>query len=106
MDKLIPNFDVIFCFGLYYHIKDIYGLFEKCYQKCNDYCLIEGIYLGVDGADSIVYVPGMTEVHNDPTTFWIPTISSLFKILFRVGFKSIKVLGTRNQRIILKCDKK
>lgn len=107
MDKLVPDFDIIFCFGLYYHVTDIYGLFEKCYKKCKDYCLVEGPYLGNDYSDpSLVYVSESTEIHNDPTTFWVPTIKSLFNILLRVGFKDIKILGIRNQRVILKCDKK
>ncbi len=104
MDKLLPEFDIVFCFGLFYHVKDIFGLFEKCYQKCKEMTIIEGAFLS-DEDTGVSYLVGPYELHNDPTNFWIPSPESLFKILWRVGFKKAEVLGYRNGRILLRAYK-
>ncbi len=103
MDKLVPDFDIIFCFGLYYHIKDFYGLFEKFYNKCKEMVRIEGVVKGKAG-DSI-YMTSSGELHNDPTSFWVPTIDGLCKTLTRIGFKKIDIIGLRNERILLRAIK-
>ena len=99
MDKLIPDFDVIFCFGLYYHLTDIFGLFEKCFKKCKELLIVEGVV-----SENFCFL-GKIELHSDPTSFWSPSLEGLGKILFRVGFKKVEVVGYRNQRILLKCWK-
>jgi tRNA (mo5U34)-methyltransferase len=105
MDKLIPDFDVIFCFGLYYHIKDFYGLFEKCYKKCKQggIVIIEGALL--DTKEPVVYMVGPQELHNDPTNFWVPSVDGLCKTLWRIGFSG-EIIGTRHSRILMKAIKK
>ena len=103
MDKLVPDFDIIFCLGLYYHIKDFYGLFEKCYNKCKEMTIIEGAI--IEHEESIIYMVGPSEMHNDPTNFWVPTPNGLIKTLCRVGFKRFEVAGVRRGRILLRAYK-
>lgn len=104
MDKLVLNFDIIFCFGIFYHVKDIYGLFEKCYKKCNEMTIIEGaicedkIFRGAVMAQPF-------EVHGDPTNFWFPSPENIYTILTRVGFKKGELYGTRNGRILMRVYK-
>ena len=103
MDKIKMNFDIILCFGLYYHVKDIYGLFEKCYNMCNEMTIIEGHILCDE--KPFFYMVDKYELHNDCTNFWSPTPQGLIKILLRVGFKAIKIIGNRGARILLQAYK-
>ena len=103
MDKIKMNFDIILCFGLYYHVKDIYGLFEKCYNMCNEMTIIEGHILCDE--EPFFYMVDKYELHNDCTNFWSPTLQGLIKLLLRVGFKGIKIIGTRGARILLQAYK-
>ena len=103
MDKIKMRFDIIFCFGLYYHVKDIYGLFEKCYNMCNEMTIIEGHCL--NNEEPFFYMVDKFELHNDCTNFWCPTPQGLVKLLLRVGFKAIRIIGTRGARILLQAYK-
>jgi len=104
IDKIEMNFDIVFCFGLYYHVKDIYGLLEKCYNKCNEMVIVEGHVL--NKKEALIYIVNPLELHNDCTNFWSPTPSGLIKLLFRVGFKKIDVIGFRGARMLLIAYKK
>ncbi len=103
MDKLIPDFDIVLCLGLYYHVKDFYGLLENCYNKCKEMVIIEGVVDVKDGAT--IYITGSGELHNDPTSFWVPTPNGLCKTLWRIGFKRINIIGIRSGRILLQAYK-
>ena len=106
MDRLIPDFDIIFCFGLYYHVTDLYGLFEKCFKKCRELLIVEGLVAHVNINDlPAVFAVNSTEVHNDPTTFWVPTEEAIRRILLRVGFSTVEVVGERQGRILMKAYK-
>lgn len=102
IDKL-DNFDIIICFGLYYHVKNIYELLEKCYNKCNEMLLVEGHV--IDGYESMMYFYNAYELNNDPTNYWGMTESCLIKMLSRVGFKKIETISKRNHRILIRCFK-
>lgn len=104
MDKIKMNFDIILCFGIYYHIKDIYGLFQKCYDKCKEIVIIEGHAILNQGAP-FIYMADMYEIHNDCTNFWTPSPNGLAKLLIRIGFKKIEVVSARGSRILLRAYK-
>ena len=98
IDKLKMNFDIVLCFGLYYHVKNIYGLFELCYNKCNDITVIEGPILPRD--DPFIYMNEEFEMHNDCTNYWAVTPSGLVKMLLRIGFNRVEVAGARGPRLV------
>lgn len=94
MDKILMKFDYIFCFGIYYHVKNIYGLFEKCYEKLNPggTLLIEGHFIG--GGGFFTYFYDEYELNNDKSNYWSPTEETLQKMLRRIGFRKYKRIGT------------
>lgn len=106
MNKLVPDFDVIFCFGLHYHLKNVYELFEKCYEKCKEMLIVGGLINDSSTAKTPdFYFLGAGEIHNDPTSFWVPSPFGLTKLLTRIGFSKIELVGFRNGRILLRCYK-
>lgn len=70
IDKIKMNFDIIFCFGLYYHVKNPYDLFEKCYSKCKEMLLIEGEIKSENEPNMTILNP--RELNDDPTNYWGP----------------------------------
>lgn len=100
LDKIKMKFDIVLCFGLYYHVKDIYGLFENCYNLCNDMVIIEGHALLLEDKP-FIYINNILELHNDCTNFWSPSVNGLIKLLLRIGFKGFKIVGARGSRILL-----
>ena len=105
MDKILMKFDVIFCFGIFYHVSDVYGLFKKCYERLDD----NGILLaeGQSSFDSsaTMYLNAVYELGNDPTNYWVPSEECLMKMLKRIGFKEYKRLGNRGTRILFMVKK-
>lgn len=111
IDKIKMNFDIIFCFGLYYHVSDPIGLFKKCYDKCNEMLLIEGYVINKE--EPTAYIFDEKELNNDPTNYWGFTTNALIKILKRIGFKKVTVFNVSmpiksmvgERRVLLKCIK-
>lgn len=90
IDKIKMNFDVIICFGLFYHVENPYMLFKKCYEKCNKLLLIEGLSHEVESP--VAFFLKKDELNNDPTNYWLMTSECIKKILYRIGFKSLDIV--------------
>lgn len=103
MDKLDMKFDYVFCFGIYYHIKNPYDLFEKCYNLCNEKMLLEGDV--TKGDEPTMYINDKFELGEDFTNYWSPTIHLIPKLLKRIGFKEAKVIAAKNGRALFSCSK-
>lgn len=109
IDKIKMNFDIILCFGLYYHVSDPVGLFQKCYDKCNEMLLVEGFV--TDSEETTIYLYDEKELKNDPTNYWGFTTNALIKMLKRIGFKKVTIvdmslpLKIGEKRVLLKCVK-
>jgi len=104
INKLKMTFDIVFCFGIYYHLEDVYSFFKKCYDICNETMYVEG-HFSVETEYPTFQIYDIGELNNDPTNVWSPTKKGLIKLLKRIGFKDIIVLGTFSNRIMLKCSK-
>ena len=107
LDKIEMKFDYVFCFGLYYHLKNPYDLFEKCYNRCNEKLLIEGeIRIG---GGPVMYLNSKFELNKDSTNYWTPTPQLIKKLLKRIGFRESKVIAVnriRNGgRALFRCSK-
>lgn len=96
IDKLQMEFDVIFCFGLFYHVKNPYDLFEKCYQKSNEMFLLEGHVS--DALEESAYILNKAELNNDPSNYWVMSKSCIIKMLKRIGFKEVRFIKQMGNR--------
>jgi len=108
IDKILMDFDIIFCFGLYYHLKNPYDMFEKCYKKCKDLLLVEGETC--KGDLPFMLALGEYELNNDPSNYWLPTRFFIPKMLTRIGFKRVEIYQGVNEekeadRCFYKCYK-
>ena len=105
IDKIKMKFDIIFCFGLYYHVNDIYGLFEKIYNQLNENgtVLIEG-HISTHSY-SVMYLNAKNELNDDPTNVWSPTEECLLKMLKRIGYKHYNVKDKYQDRILIEAIK-
>jgi tRNA (mo5U34)-methyltransferase len=104
IDKLDENFDIIFCFGVYYHCENPFLLFRKIYDKLDETLFVEGyIRPGPDYSVHLFY-PG--ELDNDPTNVWGFTSKALIRLLEIVGFKIQEVRENYiPTRILIRCSK-
>jgi tRNA (mo5U34)-methyltransferase len=108
IDKLQMKFDIVFCFGLYYHVENPLELFKKCYELTKEMLILEGeIFLWNNEPPNICafYSGGEDKYHDDKTNYFVPTVDCLLRMLMRVGFKSPEVVGLRGTRVLIKVVK-
>ena len=96
LDKIEMKFDYVFCFGLYYHLKNPYDLFEKCYNRCNEKILVEGEIR--TGSGPVMYLNSNFELNDDSTNYWNPTPQLVKKLLKRIGFRESKIIAVKRER--------
>jgi len=96
LDKIDMTFDYVFCFGLYYHVKNPYDLFEKCYNRCNEKLLVEGEIKA--GNRPVMYINSKLELNEDSTNYWSPTPQLIKKLLMRIGFRESKIIAVKRVR--------
>jgi tRNA (mo5U34)-methyltransferase len=100
MNKL-DNFDVIFNFGIFYHAKNPYDLFEKCYDITNDMLLLEGHVIPSPSHYEMAYFYGKDECNEDPTVYWGMTPDCILKMLNRIGFRKTKFVALAGDRVLM-----
>ncbi len=96
-------FDIIFCFGLYYHVEDVYGLFEDCFRCAHEQVCVEGHY--IPSKDSVMYLYDKGELDHSDTNYWSASESCLKKMFSRIGFRAIETVGVRGSRILMRLTK-
>jgi tRNA (mo5U34)-methyltransferase len=95
------SFDIVFCFGVLYHVKDIIRSCENLAKATKEYALIETAY--AQGTEcSLEYRPGHV---GDDTNYLYPTIPCLEAMLIRSGFKKVHLVYQDPARLTLKAFK-
>jgi tRNA (mo5U34)-methyltransferase len=107
IDKLAMQFDVVFAFGVYYHLRDPLGFFEKCYNITKEMLLVEGEVMLWDKQppNLAAFYNAEEPFHNDNTNYYVPTIDCLLRWLMRAGFKKPEVVGLRGTRVLVRASK-
>jgi len=88
-------YDLVICFGLFYHLKNPFAFLESVRNICR-YCIL-GTWLMSYLPDnttrvretSLAYILGTGELNNDPSNYWIFTDSSFRRIVERAGFSIV-----------------
>jgi tRNA (mo5U34)-methyltransferase len=104
IDKIQGTFDYVFCFGIFYHVKNPYDLFEKCYDKCDEVMLLEGETRPTE-VNSTMYINSKLELDANFTNYWSPSPSAITKLLTRVGFKNAEHIRNVGTRGLFRCFK-
>ena len=99
-------FDIVFFFGVFYHLKHPLLALEKVYSVCQDLLVLETHYEPYwDGKTPLGVFYEKGEINNDPTTFWGFNETALLSMLRFVGFKKVGVVYRYADRIIIKAYK-
>ncbi len=104
IDRLPMQFDLVMCFGIYYHLPDPYALFEKIHGVCREQLIIEGMVYP-NHSHPIMYHLKSGLVGGDPTNYWSPTPNCLIEMLTRVGFHEVEHVATSGDRGLFRCVK-
>ena len=96
------KFDVVFCFGVLYHLKHPLLALEKISEVCDGALYIEtasldeyspyqgGIGHGFNRCERVMeFYPGKEYAQND-SNWWVPTLQCLGLMMASVGFKDIE----------------
>ncbi len=107
IDKLAMKFDVVFAFGVYYHLEDPVGFFRKCFEITKEMLLVEGEVIIREQVPPNVcdFYTEEQPFHDDKTNYFVPTIDCLLRWLIRAGFKKTEVVGQRGTRILVRARK-
>ena len=97
------NSDVVFFYGVLYHLKNPLHAIEKVFECTNEYALIEtAICDSVKNTPVLEFAPGRA---SDPTNFFYPNIEGLHLLLRFVGFKNITTIYHQGGRATVKAEK-
>lgn len=84
LDELEGDFDVVFFFGVYYHLPDPILGFDKACSKCKELLLVEG-----DAFLSPLSAMLYDFLEEDKSRAWRFTCPLLFQMLWQRGFNNI-----------------
>lgn len=90
VEDLGMMFDLVLFMGVYYHTKHPLLAFEKCRSVAKGSILVEGL-IHISTEPLMYFVEG-SEMNNDPTNWWVPSMSCLKAMMRVAGFKNIKEL--------------
>ena len=102
LEELKEKFDVIFFFGVYYHLANPVDALQKIFLKVNDggNAFLAGHI--VDSGESLMCYYDEFEMHpNDDSNWWAASPSCITQIAKRVGFKDAKLVDRLYQREML-----
>ena len=106
LDKIEEKFDIILCFGVYYHLDNPVLALKRMYDNVNDTVFLSGHVILSDSPIMTLY--DEYELHpQDPTNWWVASPSCILKMAKRVGFKKCKLIDIVKQPLPWqKTDKK
>ena len=95
------TFDVVFCFGLLYHVRHPLLVLDKLYEMCNEMAFINiQVYTGyAANPETVLY-------YNDTwrgsySNWFVPTPAAFVDMVSSSGFKSIEIVETASTIISL-----
>lgn len=105
VDRLEEDFDVIFYFGVYYHVEDPYMTFVKLQRKCREYMILEGHV--IEDPRPVMKFYFEAELQGSAATdYWGASIPCLIKMCRRAGFKHAELVSRYRDRAIIKAYNK
>jgi tRNA (mo5U34)-methyltransferase len=101
IDRLEEEFDVIFFFGVYYHLEDPYTALVKLQKKCRELMIMEG-YVIEDTRSIMKFFFDYEVSTSSSTDFWGASVPCLIKMCKRAGFKHAELFSRYRDRAIIK----
>ncbi|WP_337288756.1 DUF1698 domain-containing protein [Candidatus Methylomirabilis sp.] len=86
-------FEVVFCFGVYYHLKNPLTGLERIASVAKESALIEGEILAEETRTVVEFIEFLYG-DDDPTTWWVPSLSALQAMVRASGFPSAEIVST------------
>ncbi len=80
----MPQFDVVSCQGVFYHVPDICSLFVRLRLVTREHLFLEGHYSKSD--DCIMEYCPKDSLNNNHSNWWLPSESCLHELLKEAGF--------------------
>lgn len=99
LEKSFDGFDLVLCFGVYYHLKNPAELIKILLSRTRRLLLFEGHFVKGDEDKLVDY--GDKGLRGDPTVYCGATIRWLEGRLKEAGFEHVEVLGTKGDRVLL-----
>jgi len=91
VDKLssteIGKFDIVFFFGVFYHLKNFYDALERVFDLTNDMAIIETATMCNDYIEPIVKF--YRNEHVDKSNYFAPNVLGLVEMCKSIGFQNI-----------------
>jgi tRNA (mo5U34)-methyltransferase len=105
----LGTFDVVFFFGVYYHLKHPLLALERIASVTRDFALIESevIDLPLSANEGVSRFYEFSELNNDPTNWWAPNIPCLLQTVRASGFPRAELVGrySAGHRAIVRAEK-
>lgn len=92
------QFDYVICYGVYYHTENPMFFFRKLRMVTKEIAFIEGACMPQEQREVVYWKP----IPEDPTTYWVPSIPCLLKMLLEAGFRQHSTPITSANRVLLR----
>ena len=92
--KTVGVFDIVFCAGVIYHLKNPYEFCEVLRSITNEYAIIVTAILNNDVNEPIFTL--WNRGNKDSTNYFYPNIKGLKELFLTVGYKSIDIIQGDN----------
>jgi len=95
----VGTFDVVFLFGVLYHVRNPLLVLERVAPVCKDLLIVETYVDQRMGEDypAMVFYPG-SELSNDPTNWWGPNACCVEAMLHTVGFPNVETVWGASEK--------
>ncbi|MFN2225647.1 MAG: class I SAM-dependent methyltransferase [Anaerolineae bacterium] len=107
--ETLGTFDVVFCFGVYYHLKHPLLGMERIAGVTRDYALVESAVadLALPPGVAVSRFFEFAELNDDPTNWWAPNVEGLVQTMRAAGFPRAALVGhdAAGSRAIVRAEK-
>jgi tRNA (mo5U34)-methyltransferase len=104
----IGLFDIVLCFGVYYHLKKPVTAMERIALVTKEFALLESEVVPpkyVDNLDFSVFHE-LAQYVGDPSNWWVPTVTNFLSTVRAAGFPRVNLVTVYDhQRAIIRADK-
>lgn len=107
-EKFKLKVDIIFCFGILYHLEDMFTCLRNIHNNINEYCLIETAMipdysiLNNENQSIFKFLP---EYGGDKTNRWYMNYVGLETLLLYIGFSKVEKIYYGQTRMTVKAYK-
>jgi tRNA (mo5U34)-methyltransferase len=100
LHELEEKFDVVFFFGVYYHLANPVDALQKIFLKVNERAFLAGHI--IDSSEPLMCYYDEFEMHpDDSSNMWAASPSCITKMAKRVGFRDAELVDRLYQREML-----